>query len=251
MSFEPVSPNDPWVPPGAEVHNAMLEAAKRARGRLDSSEPGGIHTPFANAFSLINRTGTQLLRGDVVAVQDAEYEATSSDWLPFESPLLVGTAPVWPDDAGRLAIVLETIPAASVDAGEYVGDVALNGPAYVNVEVLNTDHRWVWFSGDASNPMKTGTGGQAKIIGKVPAVGAGKYVLVDLSREQPLWRFERGASDYQLFDLFENDMSQTFTLHDPDNYFERVDEAGWNGHVQWIDDRFYPAAAPCEKLGYV
>ena len=243
--WDHVSDGDPWRPPRAEVQNAILDVAKASRGRMRSSVPDEFTQDWRTRLWLKNSSGNEITRGDVIAVRDLLSEPRSDQQAPFERPILVGTTPIWPDDAGRLAVTLGKIKDGKI------GQVAVSGLAIVKCEVLSTSHRWIWFSDDAPNWLKTGDAGQAKIVGNVPAVGTGKYLLVDLDREQPLWRFvtEDGTSSvaWKLADYSGNVTTQEFTLHDPFSIFERIDEAGWQGYVQWVDDKILPAGAPCEK----
>jgi hypothetical protein len=254
--WEHVNEGDPWTPPNAQTHNAMLDVAKEGRGHLGMLPADQSSVPWQSLLMLENTTGDELLGGDVVAIRDNLGEPTDDNSAPWQHPVPVGVEPEWPDDAGRLAVAIGNI------GDEKLGYVAVSGLVVAKVQVVDTEHRWVWYAEDI-NGFKTGTGGQAKIIGKVPDVGTDKYVLIDLSREQPLWEFVTeddpygsgggsgsGSIIYKLKNLHGEDGDETeqeFELTDPFDYFERIDEGQWTGHVQWIDDKFVPAGAPCTK----
>lgn len=246
--WQPVGSRTKWTPPDADVHNAMLEAAVQVRGKIRQVEDVPARRHWSTTMHLLNDSGTDFERGDPIAVRTLKYLPTATSLSPWEEPILVGTFPVVPDDAGRVAIANGTISDGKI------GIVTVSGLAIAKVQSINTSHRWVHLSNAGGNMLRTSTGGQMKIVGTTPSVGTGKYALVDLDKEQTLWRFKipDGNRSFRLHELDGTATNeQYFTLTDPLGIFDEIEDEDWEGYVQWIDDKFYPAGAPCTNPGAV
>ena len=240
--WEPVKTGDRWSPTSAEVENAKLAAARQHRGRIDGTEPSGIQFPYSLEVDIKNNSGSAVMRGEAMEIEDLLYSPTSANSEPWKQPVFVGGALTWPDSNGRFAFATGTI------SNGKIGRAIIAGIAVIKCDVTRQTDRWVWWSDD-SDKFKTSTGGFAYIVG-LAANGTDRYVFADLSRQQSLFRFTYDSTNtpaYSLEDLNGNSMSQDFTLTDPHGYFSRFDSDNWPGHVVWIDDKFYPAGAPCEN----
>ena len=240
--WERVAAGQPWSPPTAEVHNATLDAARRERGRMQYTEPSKVQFPYSLEVDIKNNSGATVMRGEAMQLSDLLYSPTSSNSAPWRTPIFVGSSLTWPDSNGRFAFATGTI------GNGKIGRATIAGIAVIKADVTRQTDRWVWWSDD-SDKFKTSTGGFAYIVG-LAANGSDRYIFADLSRQQSLFRFTYDSSNspaYSLEDLNGNSMSQDFTLTDPHGYFSRFDSDNWPGHVVWIDDKFYPAGAPCEN----
>jgi hypothetical protein len=101
----------------------MLEWYRRTVpfGRDTKHEPPRYRR--CNAIRIKNATESNLNAGDIVAIDDSVYDPGEEDELEqFRGePIFVGTAPTFPADIGRFAVLLEPIEA------DGIGDAAIDG----------------------------------------------------------------------------------------------------------------------------
>lgn len=183
------------LPLSALLHNAGVEAAKSEKSRqLSIGQRRLTSTPNSTIVRVTNGTGIDLLRYDVVALDEPIFLPTDSLDAFLQAPTFKGVVPT-SAHAGRFGILLDAVP----NAPNITARAVVSGVCQVQIDVLDESDRFadvdngepsnlisgptgaaeiLWRQGDESEPYYTGLQWALVRIGGGGGSGGGMVDLV-------------------------------------------------------------------------
>lgn len=150
-SYPKLKPGDSFDHMPIHVWNELIDLLARSKqtyGQTQASEQKPPNYRPCNAIMVKNATETDLGIGDIVGINGSVYDPTEADQLNrFKfAPIFVGSAPTFPENIGKFAILLEPIRDGKI------GLAAIDGIVSCQVEMDFQGRRFADIDPDGVTP---------------------------------------------------------------------------------------------------